>query len=249
MAVPAAAPQPPPLPGLCRLCPEPPEQRSPQSPPLPGLSRLSPDPPSVQPWPLQRGARARGASPGRSPRQAPPPAEAVPPPRRPGPAVAAAVRAGAMAAAADAFLRARGRTLTAFRPGTGSAGRAAPLPAGPLPPGGRGVRREARASPAAREELLPGRGRRGAPGPEPSAGERGHGGHGGHRTAVAAPLPPLCRGAPGAVQVYPRAPVPLKISAVSSAGLVFKCLSALLNRISIAYELLVPARCCPVFLL
>uniref|UniRef100_A0A8C3KNR9 Serine/threonine-protein phosphatase CPPED1 n=1 Tax=Calidris pygmaea TaxID=425635 RepID=A0A8C3KNR9_9CHAR len=60
---------------------------------------------------------AGAASPARA--QAPPPAEAVPPPRRPGArrrlSAAAARRAGAMAAEGDAFLRARGRTLTAFR--------------------------------------------------------------------------------------------------------------------------------------
>lgn len=101
--------------------------------------------------PCAASAASGGASPARA--QAPPPAEAVPPSRRPGarwrlPAPAAQ-RAGAMATEGDAFLKARGRTLTAFRQGTrrgGSAGRnlgiGLRVPAGSLPrrAGGRVVR-------------------------------------------------------------------------------------------------------------
>lgn len=105
---------------------------TPQRPPF--CSGAAPPPPPLpgQLLPPQLLGRAResrlsrthfpcagGASLARA--QAPPPAEEVPPPRRPGArrrlAAAAARRAGPMAAEGDAILRARGRTLTAFRQG------------------------------------------------------------------------------------------------------------------------------------
>ncbi|XP_075371182.1 serine/threonine-protein phosphatase CPPED1 isoform X3 [Mycteria americana] len=117
MAAPGNHPAaPPPLPGPCpRLSPRgaaPSVAARPHSLPTALLRPTSPRAASAA------RCRASGrASPARA--QGPPPAEAVPPPRRPGArrrlSAAAARRAGAMAAEGDVFLRARGRTLTAFR--------------------------------------------------------------------------------------------------------------------------------------